>query len=396
MNRNSLSYVLITPYTVAKCRTGGVISRLLSRVDLELIGAQMIAFDEKLTLDFANRIEHQSDTSNPWASNLLADYVRDNFSPSGGRRHRAMLMIFRGEDPCSKLSDICGALYAKNRSLESVTGETIRDTYADLIFDPEDDSKVVHFEPAVLTPRNQKLANEYMRLFSQWLPEQPNIVENITYDDPSVIERTLVVIKPDNWGHASSKPGTILDMFSRTGARIIGVKVHRMSVSETIKFYASLKEELEQKFSKKIGSKARDILESEFKVSLSDDVAKELSDSFGYEYALDQFQQVVEFMTGVRADDCPPEDYDRPGTVKCMILVYEGEHAVETMSSILGPTDPLQAPGGTVRREFGMNIMVNTAHASNTVEQAKQEMSAVKINENSCADILKVYSDFSF
>ncbi|MDC7245935.1 MAG: nucleoside-diphosphate kinase, partial [Sphaerochaetaceae bacterium] len=40
---NSLSYVLVTPYTIAKSRTGGVLARLLSRSDVELVGAQMIA-----------------------------------------------------------------------------------------------------------------------------------------------------------------------------------------------------------------------------------------------------------------------------------------------------------------------------------------------------------------
>ncbi|MDR0324449.1 MAG: nucleoside-diphosphate kinase, partial [Treponema sp.] len=44
--RKTFSYVLVTPYTIAKSRTGGVLSRLLSRTDLALVGAQMFAPDK--------------------------------------------------------------------------------------------------------------------------------------------------------------------------------------------------------------------------------------------------------------------------------------------------------------------------------------------------------------
>jgi nucleoside diphosphate kinase len=129
----TISYVMVTPYTIAKSRTGGVISRLLSRVDLELVGAQMIAPDENFVKGYASLLRSQIGTSSNPAVTLIGDYVEQNFMPSDGRRHRCLLLLFRGEDACKKLSDICGALYAENRSVESITGETIRDTYADLI-----------------------------------------------------------------------------------------------------------------------------------------------------------------------------------------------------------------------------------------------------------------------
>jgi nucleoside diphosphate kinase len=55
----SLSYVLVTPYTVAKSRTGGVLSRLLSRISLELVGAQMVAMDQEIAKEFASIIKHR-------------------------------------------------------------------------------------------------------------------------------------------------------------------------------------------------------------------------------------------------------------------------------------------------------------------------------------------------
>ena len=69
----SLSYVFVTPYTVAKSRIGGVISRLLSRVDLELVGAQMIAPDDAFAQAYAEILTDQADPKNPGAADLLSE-----------------------------------------------------------------------------------------------------------------------------------------------------------------------------------------------------------------------------------------------------------------------------------------------------------------------------------
>ena len=385
-----LSYVLVSPYTVAKSRIGGVLSRLLTRVDLELVGAQIFLADSQFAKEYASILQGQLDPSNSSASSLLSEYVLRNIAPTGKREHRTLLLLFRGPEACKKLSDICGALYAENRSIESLTGETIRDTYSDLIIDPET-GKVTYFEPAVLTPRNHANALKTLRLLSSWLPGRPNIVENVTYDNPETIERTLVIIKPENWNFASSRPGTIIDIFARTGLRIVGMKVHRMSVSEALEFYGPVREALVERLSTPIGKQAREILEGEFGIHLSDKTEKILIKSFGTEYANDQFEQIVEFMAGTRSTDCPLEKIEQPGSVKVMILVYEGEHAVRKIRDVLGPTDPLKAPVGTVRREFGSNIMVNSAHASASLENARREMNVVSIHHNICGEIIDSY-----
>ncbi len=391
---NTLSYVFVTPYTVAKSRTGGVVSRLLTRLDLELVGAQMIAADTYFAKAYADILRSQgNDLSATSAATLLSSYVEENLGPSGGRPHRTLLLLFRGENACKKLSDICGALYPENRGVESLTGETIRDTYADLIMDESNPEKVIYFEPAVLTPRNQNSANKVLHLLASWLPGQPNIVENMTYTHPQKIQRTLVIIKPDNWKFASSRPGTILDMFSRTGLRIVGVKVHRMSISEALEFHGPVREALKKRLSPVFGRKARELLESELHISLSDEIESVLTNSFGIEYAEDQFEQIVEFMSGMRPSSCPLEEMIEPGSVKCMILVYEGEDAAARIRSVLGPTDPLLAPGGTVRRDFGSNIMVNTAHASDSPESAAREMGVIRFQENACAEIIRSFTN---
>ena len=387
----TLSYVLVTPYTIAKSRTGGVVSRLLSRLDIELVGAQMIAPDENFITEYAALVRNQKDKDSQRAAELLAQYVEQKLAPSLGRKHRSLFLLFRGEDPCRKLSEICGALYSESQNIDNLTGETIRDTYADLIVDPENPEDVTYFEPAVITPRMQQTADDHLAMFSRWLPGEQNLVQNMVYPNPSSIERTLVILKPDNWKYASSKPGTIIDMFSRTGLRIVGIKIHRLSVAEALEFYGPVKDVLKEKLAPVFGKKAKELLEKEFKLILSEATVKTLTESFGIEYAEDQFDQIVEFMSGIRPRQCPLEEMHQPGTVKCMILVYEGESALKKIRDVLGPTDPLKAPGGTVRREFGSNIMVNTAHASDSMEAAKREMSVVKIDKNSSAAIIQSY-----
>jgi hypothetical protein len=96
-------------------------------------------------------------------------------------------------------------------------------------------------------------------------------------------------------------------------------------------------------------------------------------------------------MSGRRPDTCPAGEEDSPGDVKCMSLVYEGENAIKKIRDVLGPTDPLKAPGGTVRREFGSSMMVNTAHASDSAESYEREKKIVRIEENSVIPIIEEY-----
>ncbi|MDR2797823.1 MAG: nucleoside-diphosphate kinase [Treponema sp.] len=384
----ALSYVMVTPYTVAKSRTGGIISRLLSQVDLELVGAQMIAPDEAFVKDYGAILREQNYTG---SATLLADYTERNFAPVGARKHLVLVLLFRGEKPCEKLTAICGHLYEEHRELDSITAETIRDTYADLIVDPERPEQVTYFEPAVMTPRDQVWADKELKLFARFLKGQENIIKINFYPDPREIERTLVIIKPDNWQYASSKPGTIIDMFSRTGLRIVGVKVHRFSLAEALEFYGPVEAALQEKLAPRFGKKAKALLEQEFALQLSDETEKALTEHVGREYAKDQFAQIIGFMSGIKPNTCPIEDIRQPGNVKCMILIYEGEKAIQKIRDVLGPTDPLKAPGGTVRREFGSNVMVNTAHASDSPASVEREMQIVRIHENSLGSIITSY-----
>ncbi|MDR1839257.1 MAG: nucleoside-diphosphate kinase [Treponema sp.] len=381
-----LSYVLVTPYTVAKSRTGGVLSRLLSRTDLDLVGAQIFAPDEKFANDYSISLRERAPQNQLV---LLADYVKEYLGPSGGRPHRTLLLLFKGENPCEKLLNACGHLYTQHIEVDALAGETIRDTYSDLIFYADNPNEVRYFEPAVLTPRSQDEAVNDLKLIANFLDGRENIVQNVVHPDPSKIERTLVIIKPDNWTHNSSRPGTIIDMFSRTGLRIIGIKIHRFSLAQALDFYGPVEAVLKEKLAPSFGRKARELLEKEFQFRLSDEIAQIISAGFGAECAKDQFHQIVEFMSGKRPGKYSAEEMTMPGNTKCMILVYEGENAVKKIRDVLGPTDPLKAPDGTVRREFGSNVMVNTAHASDSAESYEREQNIVRLNHNSLVSIIR-------
>lgn len=70
------------------------------------------------------------------------------------------------------------------------------------------------------------------------------------------------------------------------------------------------------------------------------------------------------------------------------MLVYEGPGAVTKIREILGATDPLKARPGSVRREFGTNIMVNAAHASDSVENARREMRILDVSHDASFEAL--------
>lgn len=382
-----VSYVIITPYTLLKSRTGGIVARLMSRTDLEFIGAQVLAFTPEFAEAYASNLEEMK-RNTPFANTgkLLADYVRENFVPrEDGKVERSMILLFKGEDACAKLSSIVGRLTSHDDIIVD-RGETLRDTYADFVEDKEVPGKLRYFEPAVLTPPDMTEAAPKLKLFQEFAAKSANIVEN-SVGGSAEDERTLVIIKPDNWRHPSSRPGNIIDMLSRTGLRIVGCKVHRMSIDDALEFYGPVQEALRNKLAPKIGAKAKDMLEENFGVTIPEDAAEHLTQAVGIPFADDQFSQIIEFMSGRRPEGTTPEERKAQNSeAKCLVLIYEGPNAISKIRDVLGPTDPSKAPGGTVRRDYGRDVMVNTAHASDSAASVEREMRIIRITQNSMSE----------
>ena len=64
---------------------------------------------------------------------------------------------------------------------------------------------------------------------------------------------------------------------------------------------------------------------------------------------------------------------------------------MERIRSILGPTDPSKAQPGSVRREFGRDIMVNAAHASDSPDNAVREINIIKVEEDLIGPLVRKY-----
>lgn len=57
-----------------------------------------------------------------------------------------------------------------------------------------------------------------------------------------------------------------------------------------------------------------------------------------------------------------------------IMSIWEGENAVSLVRELCGPTDSKNAPKGTIRGDFGLDIQENIIHASDSVETAKTEI----------------------
>jgi nucleoside-diphosphate kinase len=57
-----------------------------------------------------------------------------------------------------------------------------------------------------------------------------------------------------------------------------------------------------------------------------------------------------------------------------VVARIEGENAIEVWRSMMGPTDPKDAPAGTVRGDFGTVITENLVHGSDSPASAEREL----------------------
>lgn len=382
-----LAYVIITPYSLFKSRTGGILSRLITRTGLELAAARMFAPSAELVKQYSEAIISQNDPQDRRVQELIHNYIIQNLSPDPktGRRRRVMMLLFKGDDAVRKTRSVIGNISPDRRG-----GETIRDTYGDLIID--ENNQVRYFEPAVLAPPTVDEAEAKLRLWAKYSESDGGIVENVIgYQPGEKPQRTLVLIKPENFRFPSGRPGNVIDFFSRTGLFIVGIKLHRMSVAQALEFYGPVRDVLRTKLKDMVAGKTKNILEKEFGFKISSDLERQLGEIVGPAFGDNQFDNIVRFMSGHAPSDIPESDWTKPGTERCIALCYEGVEAVRKIRDVLGPTDPSKAPPGSIRREFGQTIMVNAAHASDSEESAKREFGIVNVGENNFRQVVEEF-----
>ena len=57
-----------------------------------------------------------------------------------------------------------------------------------------------------------------------------------------------------------------------------------------------------------------------------------------------------------------------------VVQVLEGDNAVQRYRDVMGATNPANAAPGTIRKEFALSMGENSAHGSDAVETARQEI----------------------
>ncbi|MGZ5545406.1 MAG: nucleoside-diphosphate kinase, partial [Limisphaerales bacterium] len=148
MQTEELAYVIVTPYSIRKSRTGGIVGRLISRTGLDLVGGRMFAPSAELATRYANTIVTETDPRHRATQELIRKYVLKNFSgEKNSQQARVLFLIFRGPDAVERIHSTVGHIVH-----ERTSGETIRDTFGDYIAD--ESGKATYFEPAVLSDFN--------------------------------------------------------------------------------------------------------------------------------------------------------------------------------------------------------------------------------------------------
>lgn len=388
-----LTYALITPYSLLKSRTGGIISRLLSLSDLELVGARMYTPSDKFLDEYCKTIEVQK--IKPMWKKALIKYVDEKLRRNNkfGISNRAMLLLFEGNDAINILhNNVIGPIS------EHLRGNTIRGTYGDCIQDSR--GNIEYFEPAVLTSADKATNIKQLNLFAKYSLSDGGILENvIDFGKNKRPETSLVILKP--FEKHDPRPGNIIDIISRTGFFIVGIKLINLSVKQAKEFYSPVRDMFENNFDDKfkpmLVEKLRTALSGQgFSFELNDHILHKLADQLKEPVVKGEFDKIVRYMTGNEPSAFADTRKTRDGkNTICLALLYQGISAIETIREILGATDPKKAKYSSIRRFYGLDILRNAAHASDSPENVKREREIIGfLKENKTCDIKKIIRQY--
>lgn len=126
------------------------------------------------------------------------------------------------------------------------------------------------------------------------------------------MEQTLIILKPDAF--TKRKVGATIDRFEQAGFNVIAAKMIQLDQPKLREHYAH-------------------IADKPF------------------------FPEIGEFMSS------------RP----VIVLVLEGDGIIDRVRLLVGPTNSKVAPAGTIRGDWGSDVMKNIVHASDSPEAAAME-----------------------
>eukprot|EP00656_Telonema_subtile_P050888 TRINITY_DN6708_c0_g1_i2.p1 TRINITY_DN6708_c0_g1~~TRINITY_DN6708_c0_g1_i2.p1 ORF type:complete len:254 (+),score=65.76 TRINITY_DN6708_c0_g1_i2:119-880(+) len=187
-------------------------------------------------------------------------------------------------------------------------------------------------------------------------------------------ETGMIMIKPDNMEKSSSLPGHIIDLISTTGLHCQGCRVVNMSVDQASEFYGFLQPVFENKLRGLVEKRLRKSLNEEsMGFWVSDEEYTRLTDTLKSSFARSEVNSIIEYMSGLHPDSEEAQHSTRPGPARCFALLYSGENAIDGIRKKLGATNPGEAEEGSVRADYGRDIMKNGCHASDAPESVVRE-----------------------
>jgi nucleoside-diphosphate kinase len=127
------------------------------------------------------------------------------------------------------------------------------------------------------------------------------------------MQKTLIICKPDCM--LNKQVGKVVDRFEQAGFEIIGCKMARLTSAQLREHYAH-------------------VADKPF------------------------YPEIEAFMS----------------SHPVIVLALRGEGIVAKVRDLLGPTDSRKAPKGTLRGDFGTDMMKNIVHASDSEENGKIEI----------------------
>src|ERR1700756_4078773 len=171
MQTDQLAYAILTPYSMRKSRTGGIISRLISRTGLDLVAARMFAPSAELVKRYGEPIVSETEPAHRATQELIRDYILKNFGcEKEGQRARVLCLVFQGPGAAEKMRATVGHIRH-----ETTAGETIRDTFGDYI--TNDSGKVTYFEPGVVAAFYPRTIEHDLKLWAEFSDSDGGILD---------------------------------------------------------------------------------------------------------------------------------------------------------------------------------------------------------------------------
>ena len=162
-------------------------------------------------------------------------------------------------------------------------------------------------------------------------------------------------------------------------------------------FYGFLEGVFVKKLKGKVEKKLRTALSPEYMgFPIDDEQFSALADVLKVSNAKNEVADIMTYMTGVdpREEELTAEQQQLPGPARCFGLLYSGERAIEVIRAKLGDTNPNEAVAGSVRSDYGKDVMRNGAHASDAVDRAMVERRIVGLVGNEPSEEVEIINKY--